>query len=708
MNNRRWSRTKVTLVLTVLIVVVGGILLHQPLFNEPISESEFQNYDVTIYRDTWGVPHIFGQRDTDVAYGLGFAHAEDDFNTIQNTLLAVRGQRASIYGKKGATIDYLVHLLRIWEVVNKRYDTDLSPEVRAVCEAYADGLNHYALQHRKAVLPGLFPVQGKDIVAGFVFRTPLMFNLDQVLEKLYSESKPVFSHDDSGDENPYAMLASNVIAVGPKRSADGYTRIAINSHQPWEGPVTWYEVHLHSEEGWNIVGALFPGSPVVFKGHNPYLGWSHTVNMPDLVDVYELEMDPENPYRYRFDGRWLELEARQAPIQVKLWGPFYWTVKKEVLWSVYGPVIRRPHGVYAIRYAGHDEVRQVEEWYRMNKARNLEEFKTAMRLMAIPMFNTGYADREGNLFYVYNGLLPRRQEGFHWQGIVPGNTSATLWDQYLSFDELPQVTNPPSAFIESCNSTPFLTTVGPGNPDSTAYDSSLGIEDFQTNRALRSHETFGSDSSITREEFYRYKFDTRYSTSSTIARALKQFLSEAHSNDPEVKKALEVLRNWNLDTDQTDQGAALAILTINPSHNPLDFHYDYGELMERLKATISFLKTNYGLIDVPWGTVQRLRRGSVDLPLSGGPDVLRAIYTHEEDGHRVGDSGDCYFQIVEWSPSGAVSAASIHQYGAATLDSTSPHFADQAPLFAAHELKPVWMKLEEIQAHLERKYHPGE
>ena len=695
-----------------IIVLVGASNLYTPKFNLPIKVDSYNDYDVNIYRDTWGVPHIFGEKDRDTAYGLAYAHAEDDFKTIQDILLSLRGKLATVYGKDGAPNDYIVQLLRIWEVVESHYEYDLAKNVRSICESYADGLNHYAVLHPNEVVRGLFPVSGKDIVAGFVHRTPLMFGLDRVLEKLTSSEKPDFAFDyKTIKSGPFdqALLGSNVVAVAPSRSADGYTRIAINSHQPWTGPVAWYEAHLHSEEGWNMNGGLFPGSPVIFVGHNENIGWGHTVNSPDLIDVYELEIHPEDKNRYYIHGSWEELEVREARITVKLWGPFKWTIKRETLWSVQGPVIRNPHGTYAVRFSGYGEIRQVEQWFRMNKSRNLEDFGEAMSMLALPMFNTIYADKNGNLYYVYNALLPIRGSGnYDWKGIVPGNTAYTMWREYFPFDELPQVVNPESGFLQNCNSTPFLATNGNDNPDKSFYPQNLGIELFQTNRALRVHETFGSDKSITREEFYQYKFDTKYSRQSVMAVNLKKFLTEASSKDPDINKALELLRNWDLDTDSSSTATHLAIRAIRPQFNPAKYEYDAEKIMDRLKKAVSWLNENFGRLDVKWGDIQRLQRGKTDLSLSGGPDILRAVYSKEKDDKYVGIAGDCFYEIVEWDSDGNVSAKSIHQFGTATQDTSSIHYDDQAQLFARHQMKPVWMKLEDIKLNLERSYRPGE
>ena len=213
------------------------------------------------------MPHIFGKTDADTAYGLAYAHSEDDFGTIQSVILAARGNLASVYGRNSAPIDFMVHLLRIWDTVNERYETDLSPETRAICEATADGVNRYIELHPREARRGVYPVTGKDVVAGFVMKVPLFFGLDETLKDLMA---PERKHEVSKKRTTQAFLlgadsslptGSTTFAVAAGLAADGKTRIAVNSHQPWDGPVAWYEAHLRSEEGWDMVGGVLTSLP---------------------------------------------------------------------------------------------------------------------------------------------------------------------------------------------------------------------------------------------------------------------------------------------------------------------------------------------------------------------------------------------------------------------------------------------------------------
>ncbi len=671
-------------------------------------------FNVRILRDTWGVPHIFGKTDADAAYGLAWAECEDDWRNMEDNILIARGRIASVHGKEWAKFDYLLQLFRVREFVEAKYEQELSPETRALVEAYAEGITHYAALHR-AKMPHIeLPVTGKDIVAGGALKAPFFYDLQDTLKKVMAgeQGAAVTKHGVQTAwrlfGNPYAPqgeIGSNAWAVGPSRSADGATRLAINSHMPWTGPVTFYEAHLHSEQGWNMIGGTFPGGPMIFLGHDENKGWCHTINRPDLADVYSLEMNPDNPNQYKFDGQWRDLERGTARITVRLLGPIHWTFKRELLWSVQGPAVRQPDGVVALAFAGYGEIGQFEQWYRMNKARTLDEFRDAMRLLKLSSLNTLYADKSGQLFYAYNGQFPQRAEGYDWSGTVPGNTSKTLWRGYFPFDRVPQVVNPPSGFVQSCNSTPFRATDGAGNPQPGDFPSVMGIEPRVTNRCRRALETYGTDPSITREEFFAYKLDKTYSKESDTARLMEKLFAASIPGDPVLQKAATLLKGWNLETAKDNPAAALGVLM----NETCEKKGESGDVVALLRECAATLMKHFGRLDPPWEQMMRLRRGPVDLGLGGGPDCLRALdVVLQDDGRFMGVNGDCLVLMPEWDKNGVLHSQSIHQFGSATLDERSPHYADQAPLFAEEKFKPVWLSEADIRAHLEKEYRPGD
>lgn len=708
---KRWLRwlLALALVVTVFRFVRKPYLLPKP--PPPDAETLAQAQRVRIVRDTWGVPHVFGKSDADAAFGLAYAHAEDDFPLIQAVLAAATGRLSLlVLSKEALANDYYVSLVRVREQVAEQYET-LGADYRAILEGYARGINLYASRHPEQADGRLYPMSGKDVAAGFAHKVPLMFDINEVLGAIVDgppkhAGQKLLSQRDEELRAESAFPGSNAHAVSAKRSADGVARLNVNSHQPWEGPVAWYEANVTSEEGWNMTGGLFPGAPMILHGHNDHLGWAHTVNSPDLVDVYELELDPKHPGTYQLDGKALPLEEKQAPISIDT-GFFVITVHKATFWSVHGPVMKTDQGAWAIRYAGIGRALQAgEQWYRMNKARDFGEWKQAMRQQAIPMFNTVYADRE-HVFYVYNALLPVRPAGHDWQAVLPGNEGALVWTDYLPFDGLPQVEDPPSGFVQTCNSTPWKTTTGEGNPRAEAYDANLGIETTMTNRALRSLALFGGAAPITRDQFFQSKWDRSYAADSEIMRQVVLPLRDVASADASEREALGVLNAWNEVTDESSIGATLAILTwrgVNPDHaggtaQPTD-------VVNAFRDAVRWLVQNFNSVRVPWGDVQRLRRGTVDLALGGGPDVLNGINARTDGNRLVGRQGDSLVVIAEFRADGVYSS-SIHQYGASSR-AGSPHYADQAPLFVKRGMKPVWRTAADLVGHVEREYRPGE
>jgi acyl-homoserine-lactone acylase len=695
----------VALVLISLTAVIAADRLSQP--PAPSRDSLIARaalYHARIQRDHFGVPHISGPTDADVAFGFAFAHSEDDFATIQEAALTSRGQLASVEGAKGGVTDYLVQLMKVRETVASQYETALPADVRAVMQAYADGVNYYAALHPDKVAPGLLPLTGQDVAAGFVFRTPFFYGLDHVVGQIMAPAHKASQIAMAGGGLP---IGSNGMAVAASKSADGATRLLVNSHQPYTGPVAWYEAVLDSGQGWHVAGGFFPGAPFMLHGHNAHLGWANTVNDPSLSTVYRLVINPANPDQYRLDGQWKDFEKGDAAIRVKIWGPLIWTVHKPLLWSVQGPVFKTDHGVFAVRYAGMGEARQPLQYYRLNKAENRDQWLAAMRLQALPSINYIYADEKGNIGYVYNGQFPARAEGRDWAAIQPGDRSDLIWHGYLPFERVPQIWNPKSGYVFNSNNTPFQATGAQDALKPADFSPTMGIQTNMTNRAYRAEETFGADPHITAQAFRRYKFDIAYSARSDIAREIAEVGAVDPGTDNDLKAAQALLKGWDRRTNVGSRAAALAVL-MGTEANPSDSHPDVKPI-DALHHAITTLKTHFGRIDPEWGQVNRIRRGSVDLAIDGGPDTYRAVYgIPQKDGTLTAADGDTFIMFVTWDKSGALSSDSIHQFGSATLDAHSPHYADQTPLFVAMKTKPVLFTQAQLAGNVEADYHPGD
>jgi len=712
-------------VAAVLFVVVSDHMQRPPAPDWAALIAKSHQYDVRIKRDSFGVPHIVGPKDADVAFGLGFAQAEDDFATLQQVGLATRGRLAASQGRNGAVADYLVHLLRVWETVNAKYETDLPADVRQVLDAYSDGVNYYGALHQDKVISGVMPLTGKDIAAGFVFKTPFFYGLDGVLLKLSStqsnETETSLSLSKEGQDaflltHEAIPVGSNGVAVGPGRSSDGATRLLVNSHQPYTGPVSWYEAVLESGQGWHVAGGFFPGSPFMLHGHNEHLGWANTVNNPDLIDVYKLTINPANPNQYQLDGQWRDFEKSDAKIRVKIWGPLVWTVHRDVFYSAHGPVLKTDHGVFALRYAGINDVREPLQYYRLNKAANLAEWRAAMALQAIPSLNFVYADEKGTIGYIYNGLFPVRQEGLDWQGVLPGDRSDLIWHQYLPFEKVPQIWNPHGELVFNSNNTPYHATAG-DDLQPQNFPSTLGIQANMTNRAWRALETYGADSRITPEKFRAYKFDLDYSVHSDIVQLVDEVIATdlaGEKDAADLREAQEILKRWDHRTNVANRSAALAVLMGEPVLGRTAIKGQpqpptQSQILAKLREALHTLKTHFGRLDPEWGAVNRLRRGKVNLAVDGGPDIYRAVYgVPQPDGTLTASGGDTFIMFVSWDKNGKLTSESIHQFGSATLDQNSPHYADQTPLFVAMKTKPVLFTQAQLSGHIEVDYRPGE
>jgi len=689
-------------------VVAGAGALWEPLAATGY-EMPKRSYDVEILRDEFGVPHINGKTDADTAYGLAFAHSEDDFATIQDVVAMTRGRYGAIAGSDGAKVDYVMHLLGVRETAETRY-MELSPEVRAVAEAYAAGVNHYAAKHPDEVrLSKLFPVTGQDIVTGFVLRAPFFYGLDAAIGAL-TEGKPL-PKESAAPMTPIGrdpeMNGSNAFAIAPKRMADGKTWLISNSHQPYEGQVAWYEAVTHSGEGLDMAGALFPGSPFVLLGHNRHLGWTNTVNRPDLIDVYKLVMNKAGD-QYRYDGKWMPLSSKRVWLPVKM-GPFNLPVPQTIYRSIHGPVIKNDKGYFAIRYAGIDNVKVVEQYYRNTKATNWDEWTKSMAIGGIPATNFIYADKTGRIAYIYNALFPNRKPGHDYTKLLPGDTSAVMWEGPVGFDRYPKIVNPASGFVQNANNTPFL-AAGPGSEMNPAdYSPYLGIELGMTNRGLRATELLAADTSITPQELLAIKMDMMYSKKSWVGAWMASFAALDLKDAPELAEAQKLLASWDWSSDGKGRADALAerIIRFGARRNWR------GEKMpdprETLQEAVTEFKERFGRIDPPLAEIQRLRRGDVDLAMLGGSDALRAttIWDAEQaDGKMRVRHGDSYIMLMRWDKDGKVQSESIQPYGSATNRPESPHYTDQMKLFVAGGYKPVHFEWADAVKNAKRRYRP--
>ena len=744
---RKWvSRTGWTVLGLGLTAAVGLASWEPFLAEQPGPPPPPRHYAAEIIRDEFGVPHIHGHTDADTAFGVAFAHAEDDFSTLQDVVAMTRGRYGAIAGKDGAGVDYAYHWLDARETARSQM-ASLSPQVHMVLDAYASGLNQFAQQHpREVKLARLFPVNAEDVAAGFALRLPFFFGMDRVLGPL-SEGGPLLPEHGpplgpaapqaNGDLLPLplagggrgvgqsaltdpppappasgrgaslplpmgqdaAQAGSNAFAISPARSGDGVTRLFSNSHQPYRGGVAWYELEISSDEGWHFAGATFPGSPFPFLGHNDNLGWTNTVNRPDLIDVYKLELDADG-LNYRLDGIWRPLEQHRVWLPVRI-GPFTLPVPRDVWRSVHGPAIVNAQGGFAARYAGMGNLKSLEQYYRITKAKDFGEWQAAMALQGVPATNFVYADKAGNVAYIYNAAMPDRKAGPDWRGLVPGTDSSLIWKGSIPYSSYPKVINPASGYVFNSNNTPLL-AAGPGSELDLANIPALwGVELDMTNRARRAARLLAQAGPITRARLLTIKFDTGYERAGYVSAMLDAIAALDLKDAPELLRAQALLATWDLTADGAGGADALAVMVLEEAMSRSYNLKPMPDARAELAKAVTHLTTHFGRIDPPLGDLIRIRQGSVDLPMDGGGDTLRAAtsWNVDPDGRLSVKHGDSFIMLIEWGRDGRVRSESIQPYGAATTRPGSPHYADQAALFVARRFKPVWFTRADVAAH---------
>ena len=325
--------------------------------------SQINPKNIEIVRDEFGIPHIFGKTDADVAYGLAWAHCEDDFKTIQEAYLAGNGLLTKHIGLKGASADLLTQVIESKETVNKLFYT-LSDDFIKILQAYSDGINKYAELHSEKVLvKDLFPITPRKM-ASYSF---LQLFISNGADKMIGD---IFSNNVSGDFNFYNnMNGSNAIAMNSAKIGKKETFLAINPHQPFDGPTSWYEAHLVSDEGTDIMGATFAGAPCILIGTNRNLAWTHTVNYPDKADIFKLQMHPKKRNVYYFENQEKKLEVKKASIYTKILGLTI-KVNRKFYKSIYGPTLKNKKGYYSVRTPSLYNIKSLEQWWRMNKAKS--------------------------------------------------------------------------------------------------------------------------------------------------------------------------------------------------------------------------------------------------------------------------------------------------------------------------------------------------
>jgi penicillin amidase len=690
---------------------------------------------VTIHRDEWGVPHIDGPTDESVVFGFGYAQAEDFLWQVEDSFVLATGRYAELYGPSVFSMDNTTHLFEIPQRAKQDFGT-LDPKLQSLNRAFTDGLNYYLQRHSETKL---------RLLERFEPWYPIA--LDRyVLYRMATHTKPVAEEPLHAQTYvPSGAVGSNAWAIGPSKTRSGKAMLFCNSHQPYYGFGQYYEAHLRSGEGWSFTGSTFFGSPMLAIGHNEHLGWTYTVNDVNCSDEWvELFDDPKHPLDYRYgDGHrtateWTDSIRVRTPKGVETRNVTY---RK----THHGPIVRLLGDMRQLssNVGRMNDALFGRQAYRMVRSRNFQEFRAAIATLDQRMFNLVYADRDGNILYLYNGIVPRRNPKFDWSKAVDGSLPEADWQGFLSVDELPQVLNPISGYVQNCNQSPYTTTddQNPEPGDLAAYI--VGEKTWDNRRAKVSRHLLRKAHDVTFDDWQALAFDTTMYWPLAELPLFERKFRRLKETDPalaaQVEPYLKHLLDWDCRCGIHSTQATLCVFWYEQLYGLLtsstretlrpEVLLDISAQFRALLEAAAKLQGLYGNWKVPYGEVNRLQRHAniadffekipfndklPSLPVAGvqGPvgSVFTIYYTPplpfiRPMKKRYAVVGSSYMASIEFGD--RIRTKSLLQYGNSG-NPKSPHFFDQAKLLSDRKLKEAWFYWDDVLAHTQHSYHPGE
>jgi acyl-homoserine lactone acylase PvdQ len=705
-------------------------------FSKKYTKTELQRYEneaksVTIIRDNWGVPHIYGKTDAEVVFGLMYTQCEDNFKGIEQNYLYQLGRQAEVYGEKSLYTD--VQLQLIADSADAIKDYKASPIwFRKLMDAFADGVNYYLYKHpevKPAVFQRFEPWYALMFTDGSVSATVTGGIELNETQKFYgggTESIGAIIKQDINDRE----IGSNGFAIAPSRSASGNALLYINPHVPF---YFRSEVQLVSEEGLNVYGAVTWGQFFVYQGFNPHCGWMHTSSAADVGDLYAEKVVKKNGnWFYEYEGALKPVKTRKLVLKIK-------NGETKVITGYYthhGPVLGSRDGKWLALRANNRSYNALLESWLITKASNFAAYKKAMALLSNATNNTVYADDKGNIAFWYGNFMPKRDANIDWTLPVDGTTEATEWKGLHTIDEIVHVYNPESGWIQNCNSTPFASS-GMSSPDEKNYPAYMA-PNGQNYRAVNAIRLLGGDSKkLSLDELIAKGYDHYLAAFDVLLPPLFNAFNKA---DDSVRRKLyepiAELKKWDKRTAANSIASTLAIEwgTLMLRELPPAKTYEASIYQtERVKAmlatmpdarllmlfrqTIADLNQRYGKWSVNWGDINRYQRPAdghtfndkepslpVGLTSSAFGQLPSFVSRTVNTKKRYGYSGNSFIAAVEFGK--RIKAKTVIT-GGQSFDPASNHFNDQAEMYIDGKFKDVLFYKADVLKHAEKTYHPG-
>ena len=714
-------------------------LFSQSPTKEEISRWEKQAKQVTIIRDNWGIPHIYGKTDADAVFGLLYAQCEDDFKRVEMNYIEKLGRMSEIKGESSLPDDLYIRL--IIDSAEAVTDYKNSPAwLQKLLNAYADGINYYLYKHpevKPALLTRFKPWYQLLWTDGSIGAISTGDVTETDVKNFYlGANAPAVAKTNFFEEQ---QTGSNGFAIAPSKTESGNAILYINPH------VTFYfrpEVHMVSEEGLNVYGAVTWGQFFIYQGFNEHCGWMHTSSNVDVADLYiEKIIQKTGQPLYEYNKKTLPVIQKPITLRYKK-GDVIETKTINAFYTHHGPIMANRNGQWISVRSYNRSLKSLMQSFLRTKTKGLEDYKKNMSMRANTSNNTVFADNKGNIAYWHGDYVPRRDKKFNWSKPVDGTTSATEWKGLHTLDEIVHVYNPATGWIQNCNSTPY-TVSGSSSPKKENYPAYMApdVENFRGVNAVR---VLSEEKSFTIDKVIRAGYDTRLTAFEVLIPALiKSFEKNISTSDslyPYLIEPITVLKNWDYRSGENSIATTLAVFwgqAILPTmmnikltdaeDNDIEKAKQFAatatvkELVMPLYNTINILQKRLGRWQTPWGEINRFQRISSDIDHKfddSKPSIpvgfVSAIwgmlpsYTSRifpGTNKRYGVHGNSFICAVEFGKK--IKAKSLLA-GGNSGNPSSKHFTDQLEMYTKGQFKDVLFYKEDVLKQVERSYHPGE
>jgi acyl-homoserine lactone acylase PvdQ len=712
-----------------LLLIVPAQLLAQTFTPQEISRWKQEAKRVTIIRDNFGIPHIYGKSDADAVFGLLYAQCEDDFKRVEMNYIEKLGRMAEVKGESSLYDDLLIRL--VIDSADAVADYKKSPAwLKKLMDAFADGVNYYLYTHpdtKPVLLKRFQPWYTLLWTDGSIGAISTGGASVRELRSLYTGADLPTASVENNDE---FITGSNGFAISPSKTESGNAILYINPH------VTFYfrpEVHMVSEEGLNAYGAVTWGQFFVYQGFNEHCGWMHTSSAVDVADLYDEKISKNaNGWTYEYNNTSKPVTVKKINLRYKK-GDALVSKIIPALFTHHGPIMakRNDHWL-ALRSNNRSMNGLIQSWQR-TKATSFADFKKVMDLLANTSNNTVYADAEGNIAYWHGNFIPKRDPKYDWSRPVPGNTTATEWKGLHPVEESVHSYNPSNGWLQNCNSTPF-TCAGDQSPKRENYPKYMA-PDGELFRGINAVRVLSRVDKFNIDKIIAAGYDTYLAAFEPLIPALVKAY-EADKSDASLSEPIGILKNWDLRCGENSVATTLAVewgqhllSSINRSagSDQVERTRSFaeqatpGQLLQPLAEAIRDLRGRYGRWDIAWGEINRFQRisGDIDqqyddnapsLPVPFASSLWGMIpsYTSRifpQTKKRYGVNGNSFICAVQFGKK--VRAKSLLA-GGESGDPKSKHFDDQALMYTKGQFKDVLFYKEDVLKHAEKTYHPGE